>query len=181
MASAVSRSLGTCRTLVLDRSYRPMEVVTWQRALVLDLGRKVQVLEYYDDVCVRSERDVFFVPAVMVAMRCLRSQVVSSERAALNKRNVFLRDGYECQYCGSQKQLTIDHVVPVSKGGGSTWENLVTACAHCNGKKGNKMLNKSGMKLRKVPKEPSGNTLLWQMQQREIMGNTPQEWMDYIF
>lgn len=106
--------LKKCRTLVLDVSYSPIDVITWQRAICLDLFDKVDVLEYYNTF-VRSARDEHPVPAVVRVSKCV-NHMYHRGRVPLNRKNLFQRDEHKCQYCGSMSELTIDHVVPLSKG-----------------------------------------------------------------
>ena len=99
----------------------------------------------------------------------------------MTRKNVYARDQNTCQYCGATKNLTLDHVIPQSKGGGTTWENVVTACSRCNQRKGDKLLSQLGskMKLRKMPKEPSP----YEMSAYMISNTTnhaPKEWRDYL-
>lgn len=166
------------RALVLDTSYRPIDIVNWQRAICLDLFDKVDVLEYYDAL-VHSARHEFMIPAVLrVRMYIQRDH---KGRISLTRKNLLLRDNSTCQYCGSEQDLTVDHVKPVSKGGLWEWSNLVTACNKCNGKKGSKTLKQLGWKLHKIPSVPSS----WQVgvlvgMDTEVH-NSPKEWADYLF
>lgn len=171
-------SFNRYRALVLDTSYRPIDIVNWQRAICLDLFDKVDVLEYYDAL-VHSARHEFMIPAVLrVRMYVQRDH---KGRISLTRRNLLLRDNSICQYCGSGQDLTVDHVKPVSKGGLWEWSNLVTACNKCNGKKGSKTLKQLGWKLKKIPSAPSA----WQVgvlvgMERDV-DNSPKEWADYLF
>jgi 5-methylcytosine-specific restriction endonuclease McrA len=167
------------RALLLDTTYRPIDIVNWQRAICLDMFDKVDVLEYYD-ICARSARDEFMLPAVMrVRMYVQRDR---KGRIPLSRRNILLRDSFMCQYCGSKNMLTVDHVMPASKGGKWDWTNLVTACNKCNNKKGSKTLKQLGWKLKKAPVEPSA----WQVGVM-IGGDTlaiksmPKEWSEYLY
>jgi 5-methylcytosine-specific restriction endonuclease McrA len=88
---------------------------------------------------------------------------------------IYQRDDHTCQYCGSQKKLTIDHIVPRSRGGQDTWENMVVACSTCNTKKGNTLLEQTGMKLRRVPK-PMENKITLKLHKSNVT-----EWKSYIY
>lgn len=147
--------LDRCRALVLDVSCRPVSVVGWKRALCMDILDKVEVLEYYD-VCVRSVACSYPLPAVIRASFVLKN---FNLEVPVSKRNILIRDNHKCVYCGSSKDLTLDHVHPVSKGGMKVWENVVTACVTCNGKKGDRTLKQMGWKLKKAPKAPSMQAL----------------------
>ncbi|XP_054806002.1 uncharacterized protein LOC129308703 isoform X1 [Prosopis cineraria] len=152
-------SLVSFRGLVLDVSYRPVNVVGWKRAICLEFMEKADVLEYYDQT-VNSPSGSFFIPAVLRVpnlLQVVKRRVVKSN---LNKKNILYRDYYTCQYCSSRENLTIDHVVPASLGGEWKWENLVTACAKCNSRKGQKTLEEAKMKLIKAPKAPRTMTYM---------------------
>ncbi|CAN6464942.1 unnamed protein product [Victoria cruziana] len=145
--------LSCFRGLVLDISYRPINVVGWRRAICLEFMEKADVLEYYDQT-VSSPSGSFYIPAVLRVPNLL--QVVKRRRIKqhLNRKNIYFRDGFTCQYCSSHDNLTIDHVLPASRGGEWKWENLVTACAKCNTRKGQKTIEEAGMKLIRAPKAP---------------------------
>ncbi|XP_031504035.1 uncharacterized protein LOC116266796 isoform X2 [Nymphaea colorata] len=145
--------LACFRGLVLDVSYRPINVVCWRRAICLEFMEKADVLEYYDQT-ISSPSGSFYIPAVLRVPNLL--QVVKRRRVQkhLSRKNIFFRDGFTCQYCSSRDNLTIDHVLPISRGGQWTWENLVTACAKCNSRKGKKTVEEAGMKLNRIPKAP---------------------------
>jgi 5-methylcytosine-specific restriction endonuclease McrA len=88
---------------------------------------------------------------------------------------IYQRDDHTCQYCGSQKRLTIDHVVPKSRGGQDTWENMVVACSSCNTKKGNTLLEQTGMKLKRTPR-PMENKIILKLYKSNVS-----EWKSYIY
>lgn len=164
------------RTLVLDASFRPTHAVRWQRAMVLDLLDRVDVLEYYDAV-VKTAGDAFPLPAVIRH----RGQVRRGPKAvALTRRNLLARDGHRCQYCGVvfvPRELTIDHVFPRSRGGPSSWENLVTACAPCNRAKGDRTPDEAKMPLVARPRRPSVIAL---GREGLFRGDMPPEWSSYL-
>eukprot|EP00898_Chlorokybus_atmophyticus_P007008 jgi/Chlat1/7308/Chrsp58S06945 len=168
------------RALVLDVSYKPIEVVNWQRAIILDLFDKVDVLEYYDQY-VRAAREVFAIPAVVRVHVYVSMAPRTAGRISLNRNNVILRDKHTCQYCGSTSDLTIDHLIPVSRGGQWTWDNLVTACGNCNMRKGNKSVEAAGLTLRAKPREPSELALGVQaMIESGRLHSFPDEWLPYL-
>lgn len=145
--------------LVLNSSYEPINFTNWKRAVVLLLKNKAQVL---------SERVIRLLNYVKLPV----SKLVSNKPS---RSSIYKRDENKCQYCGSTKSLTIDHVIPKSKGGGDTWENLVVACCSCNTKKGDKLLEHTGMKLRKQPKRPQ-NSMEFNLAKSNI-----KEWQEYIY
>lgn len=164
------------RTLLLDSSFRPIRVLSWRRAMVLDLLDRADVLEYYD-AYVHTVSDAFPIPAVLKLKRFVH---LRSVRVALSRKNVFARDGHACQYCGAEgttRRLTMDHVLPRSRGGSTSWENLVTACEPCNRRKGNRTPHEAGMPLRTPPRKPSA---LPAGRRGISLGVPPEEWQAYL-
>ncbi|XP_061355265.1 uncharacterized protein LOC133299797 isoform X2 [Gastrolobium bilobum] len=143
--------LSCFRGLVLDISYRPVNVVGWKRAICLEFMEKADVLEYYAQT-VNSPSGSFYIPAVLRVPQLLQVVKRRMIKNKLSRKNILFRDNYTCQYCSSRENLTIDHVVPMALGGEWTWENLVTACVKCNSRKGQKTLEEARMTLIKVPK-----------------------------
>ncbi|XP_062113507.1 uncharacterized protein LOC133824594 [Humulus lupulus] len=177
--------LSCFRGLVLDISYRPVNVVCWKRAICLEFMEKADVLEYYDQT-VNSPSGSFYIPAVLRVPHLL--QVVKRRRikSNLSRKNILYRDNYTCQYCYSQENLTIDHVLPVARGGEWEWENLVTACSKCNSKKGHKTMEEANMKLIKIPKAPKDYDILAipltnaAIRMLKMRQGTPEEWRQYL-
>eukprot|EP00897_Mesotaenium_endlicherianum_P001560 jgi/Mesen1/1431/ME001303S00472 len=173
------------RGLILDLAYRPINIVCWKRAICLDILEKADVLEYYDQV-VQSTSQAFPLPAVLRMSNFVHAPKEKQMKLSLSRNNVFLRDKFRCQYCNCREQLTIDHVKPLSRGGGWSWENLVAACAPCNAKKGDKTPAEAGMKLTKMPREPSAldtkkmppNYKIYRSLTRHT--RTPAEWTDWL-
>ena len=162
------------RVLVLDVAMQTSNIISWQKALVLAMFDKVDVLEYYEDM-VASAYSAFYLPAVV------KTRVYDKQKGAisLSRKNVLIRDNHSCTYCGAKEHLTIDHIVPASKGGEWSWTNLTTACAKCNNRKGDKLLKHcNGMKLIRPAKEPclaSG-----EFSQFSRIVNPPDEWVPFI-
>ncbi|CAD6221025.1 unnamed protein product [Miscanthus lutarioriparius] len=181
----VSDELSGYRGLVLDLSYRPVNVVCWKRAICLEFIGKADVLEYYDQT-VSSPSGSFYIPAVLRVPQLL--QVVKRRRVkqSLSRKNILYRDDFTCQYCSSGDNLTIDHVIPISRGGKWEWENLVTACARCNSRKGQKTLEQANMKLRKIPRAPKEYDImavpLTKSAFRTLKRNhgLPEVWLQYL-
>ena len=138
------------RALVLNASYEPLCVVATRRALILVMAGKAEMLHPGAGVF-RSERVAFPEPSVVRLTHYVK--VPFRARVALNRRAVFARDGHRCQYCGAAAE-NLDHVVPRSKGGPHTWENVVAACRPCNTRKEDRLLADSGLKLRSLPSAP---------------------------
>jgi len=138
--------------LVLNTTYEPLNVCSVRRALVLLLKGRAEALEQ-SGTALRSRHAVFEIPLVIR----LTTYVRLPRRTAsvhISRRAVFARDRHRCQYCGSTRHLTVDHVVPRSRGGEDTWDNLVTSCAPCNRKKGDRPLHLAGLRLIRPPRPP---------------------------
>jgi len=134
-------------------SYFPLSLWSWQEAVKAVVSDRVHVVSEYERV-VRSPRWRLRLPSVI----SLKDYIHTSRRPAFTRFNVFLRDRFSCQYCGLSfptHDLTFDHVIPRSKGGRTTWSNVVTACAPCNLRKGNLLPRQAGMLPLTPPVEPS--------------------------
>ncbi|HMN69697.1 MAG TPA: HNH endonuclease [Bdellovibrionales bacterium] len=128
--------------------------MNWRKAVILWFQGKVEVLEFHT-ATVRSPSQSFQLPAVIRLKQYVRPYFSLSVR--LSRQNIFLRDNHICQYCNvkfTEKKLTIDHVVPLSKGGQHEWTNVVTACSHCNNRKGDKSPEKANLRLLSRPEKP---------------------------
>jgi 5-methylcytosine-specific restriction endonuclease McrA len=157
--------------LVLNASYEPLCVVPVRRAVVLVLNRKAEIVETADRPF-RSERTVFDTPSVIRLVQFVR--VPFRSRVPLNRRAVFVRDGFRCQYCAAPAE-NLDHVVPRSRGGEHVWENVVACCQPCNAKKGDKLLESTQMSLRRRPQAP--HALTWVL---VAVGNVRPDWEPYL-
>ena len=137
--------------LVLNADYSPLNITTLQRGFVLvDKGKAEIVKKGVDDIITTVGN---FVRPVII--RLLSYIKWRPNTVRVSRKRIFKRDKYTCQYCGSKKTLTIDHVIPRSRGGGNTWTNLVTCCSRCNVYKGNKTPKEAGMTLMSRPYEPT--------------------------
>jgi len=138
--------------LVLNYSFEPLQFTNARRAVTLLLSGKAEPVEDSPRV-IRSPSRVFALPAVIRLAVYIRRPFL--ERVAFNKKNILRRDGYTCQYCNRRgERLTVDHVVPRSRGGETTWTNVVAACLRCNLKKGNHLPEEVGMRLLREPVHP---------------------------
>lgn len=142
------------QALVLNASYEPLCVVSSRRALLLSLDEKAEVLHHTDQLW-HSARLVLAEPSVVRLVYFVK--VPYQARIALNRRAVFAHDGHRCQYCGASAE-NIDHVIPRSKGGPHAWDNVVAACRPCNTRKRDRLLEESGMHLRRTPSVPRERT-----------------------
>jgi 5-methylcytosine-specific restriction endonuclease McrA len=169
-----------CPALVLNAdfrplSYYPLSLWPWQEAVKAVFLDRVNILSEYDTL-VRSPTTEFRLPSVV----SLKTYVKPQRNPAFTRFNVFLRDRFECQYCGSDHDLTFDHVVPRSRGGQTTWLNIVTACSPCNLRKGGKMPKIAQMHPRQVPFAPTVHDL--QTNGRLFPPNHLHEsWMDFLY
>ncbi len=137
--------------LVLNANYEPLNVCNTRRAVALLLSGKAELLVNGRGV-IRTASQVYPRPSVIRMEYMVKRP---RPRVKLSKREIFRRDDYTCQYCGTSSQhLTIDHVIPRHRGGQHTWENLVAACPSCNRHKGGRLLNEAHMALRRRPVEP---------------------------
>jgi len=152
--------------LALNASFEPLTLVPPRRAVRLVLDRKAEILEVDEGRRFRSERDEVPCPTVIRLVRYVH--VPRRFRRQVTNTFLFARDGYSCQYCGRHRKelkgrqfLTRDHVLPVSRGGGNEWANVVTACSPCNNRKGNRTPGEAGMPVISVPGEPNHVHLVW--------------------
>lgn len=134
------------RCIVLNGDYTFLNTVDWRRALCLTLKGKTEVLKYADRVIRCVDGSVMRIPLVMKLIKVIR--MIYKNKVPFTKKNVFIRDGFKCQYCGGTNELTIDHIIPVSRGGKNTFENCVAACKPCNNKKNNRTPSEAKMFLR---------------------------------
>jgi 5-methylcytosine-specific restriction endonuclease McrA len=159
------------RSLVLNATYEPLGVVSARRAVVLVLAEKAEII-HHNGAEFRSERVAVPIPSVIRLRHFVR--VPYQRRAPLSRRAVFLRDGGRCQYCGKRAE-SIDHVVPRSKGGLHTWENVVAACSRCNSSKRDRLLEETHMRLHRRPEAP--RHLNWVV---VTVGHVPAHWERYL-
>lgn len=155
-------------------SWLPLSTITWQEAIKYMVLEKATVLSWHDQWMVRSARWETAVPAVMMLTEYMKPKTV----VRFSKSNVFLRDMYTCQYCGvhlSKKDCTLDHVLPVSRGGKTNFENSTTACHDCNSNKG----NDHKIKPKHKPHRPDYWELVNKRKQMDVQVRHP-SWTDYI-
>ncbi|MEO7198240.1 MAG: HNH endonuclease, partial [Solirubrobacterales bacterium] len=171
--AAGGASIGS-RVLVLNATYEPIHVCTVRRAAVLLLKAKAELLER-GDLTVRSEHLELDRPVVIRLVSYVRIPR-DVHRRKITRKAVLARDGWTCQYCGSERGgLTVDHVIPRSRGGESVWENIVASCAPCNRRKGNRLPREIKMHPRTAPRPPGPNVFI-----RVAAPKVPSSWEPYL-
>ena len=161
------------RVLVLNATYEPINVCTVRRAVVLLLKEKAEVIEHGDWELRSATRSVTR-PVVIRLVSYVRVPR-DTHRRKITRRAVFARDDWTCQYCGARSNLTVDHVIPRSKGGASSWDNIVASCAPCNLRKGNALPRQAGMRLQRQPKTPSPHVFI-----HVASPTIPAAWRQYL-
>lgn len=167
------------RTLLLNATFEPLKIISWQRAITLITQGKVEVIESYDRD-VRGVSITFKLPSILRLLKLARVRRTSRE-VRFSRANIYLRDKYTCQYCGVKypaEDLTFDHVVPQVQGGEVSWENIVTACLSCNNRKGGRTPREARMRLIRQPSKPA-----WIPVITLTIGfrHAPLSWRDYLY
>jgi 5-methylcytosine-specific restriction endonuclease McrA len=161
--------------LLLNSSYEPLKIISWQRAVTMLFMGKIEVIDEYDHN-VRSVSLVIKLPAVV---RLLRYVNIGRKAPPLCRTNILARDEFKCQYCEkvlNSKEATLDHVVPRSQGGRTTWENVVCCCTHCNRKKGGRTPKEARMALLSKPARPDWLPVL----NLRLHGKVPLSWKLFL-
>jgi 5-methylcytosine-specific restriction endonuclease McrA len=159
--------------LVLNATYAPINVCTVRRAVVLLLKEKAEIIER-GEIELHSATSTLARPVVIRLVSYVHIPR-DTHRRKITRRAVFARDDWTCQYCGARSNLTVDHVVPRSKGGTSSWDNIVASCAPCNRRKGNALPRQAGMRLLKQPRTPSPDVFI------QVASPTiPAAWRQYL-
>lgn len=160
------------KVLVLNASYEPLNITSWRRAVVLLIKGKAEQLEHNGRVIYHN----FPLPTVIRLRTYIK---VPYKEIPLTRRNILERDRHTCQYCKNRgDQLTLDHIVPKSRGGGDSWDNLVTACMRCNVRKGNRTPKEAGMPLLTHPRKPH-SSLYFELI-KHTRGDVNHEWKKYV-
>ncbi len=177
-SSTMSSQVMQMPVLVLNASYEPINICGARRALVLVL-KGVAKTEEEHGLTLHAQRSRMAMPSVI---RLLEYRRIPHQTRALSRKNILLRDRNTCQYCSvvlPSSELTLDHVIPRSRGGNSTWENLVACCHSCNRRKGNRLLSEiNDMKLQKEPRSFSLHT---SRQIMRMLGRGDDRWRKYLF
>ena len=160
------------RTLILNSTFQPLSVANAKRSVSLLLSKKINVIKK-SKLQIRSENKIIYIPKVALLTYYVKAPY--ARRVALNRSNIFIRDFYTCQYCGSKAE-SIDHIIPKSRGGQHEWSNVVACCKKCNLVKADKLLNQTILKLKNFPIKPEGNFWI-----KTIIGSNPDpEWKEYL-
>lgn len=160
------------KVLVLNASYEPLNITSWRRAVVLLIKGKAEQVEH-------NGKFIYAETPLPTVIRLRHYVRVPYKEIPLTRRNILHRDGHACQYCGcTGEDLTLDHVIPRSRGGEDTWENMVTACVRCNVKKGNRTPKEANMAMRQQPHKPYSG--LYFEVTKHIKSGVHQEWQKYV-
>jgi 5-methylcytosine-specific restriction endonuclease McrA len=162
------------KVLILNQNYEPMSIVNVRKAIVLLYLGKAELIESNETLRVHSVSMTMPFPSILRLGVYVR---VPYKKIILSRKNILRRDSHKCQYCGrSDLTLTVDHVLPVSRGGEDTWENLVCACVNCNNKKGDRTPDEALLPLRRTPMRPNHVTFI-----RHFVGSVDDRWKPYLF
>ncbi|MBW4553832.1 MAG: HNH endonuclease [Aphanocapsa sp. GSE-SYN-MK-11-07L] len=160
------------KVLVLNASYEPLNITSWRRAVVLLIKGKAEQVEH-------NGKFIYAEVPLPTVIRLRHYVMVPYKEIPLTRRNILHRDSHSCQYCGyTGEDLTLDHVIPRSRGGGDTWENMVTACVRCNVRKGNRTPREAHMELFQNPRRPYSS--LYFEVTRHLRNGVHQEWRKYV-
>jgi 5-methylcytosine-specific restriction endonuclease McrA len=167
------------QTLVLNATYEPLRIVSWQKAISLIFNGKVEVIAVHDRE-IRSVTVRVKLPSVLRLLRHVRMKRPYAD-VPFSRANVYARDDHCCQYCGrsfAPSRLTFDHVIPVARGGHKGWDNIVTCCIPCNRRKGNRAPDEAGLHLVRKPCRPPAHSALTL---RLGIQRAPESWRDFLF
>jgi 5-methylcytosine-specific restriction endonuclease McrA len=160
--------------LLLNQNYEPLTVCSARRAIVLLFQGKAEMIETADGLKIHTVRREYSLPSVV---RLWQYRRVPFKRIMMTRKNIIMRDGHRCQYCGTNRgAMTIDHVIPKKLGGSDTWENMVCACVKCNNRKGDRTPEQARMHLIRRPIRPSHITFI-----QRYVGANDQRWRPYLF
>lgn len=159
--------------LVLNQDYSALTICSVERAIILMHLQKVDLVAAHDGRFVRSPSVKIPWPSIVRLRAYAR---VPYRRIGLSRKNILRRDRFTCQYCGARDDLTVDHVLPKSRGGQDTWENLVAACTLCNNRKGNRTPQEAKMPLQRKPFRPSQVMFI-----RDFVNKLDDRWKPYLF
>lgn len=160
------------KVLILNQDYRALTICSVEKAFILVYLNKAELVVDVPELRINTISSHFAMPSII---RLFRYVNLPYKGVVLTRQNVFKRDGGQCQYCGTIHDLTLDHVLPRSRGGKSSWENLATACKPCNSKKGDRTPQEAKMALARQPFKPTFLMFL-----RDYSGKLDENWRPYI-
>lgn len=166
------------KVLKLDQNYTPIEIISWKEAIRLIFLDKAEIIREYDDKFIRTSKIVFKMPAVIRLSGVFNRP---RKRIKFNRKNIWARDRFQCQYCQkrfSSSDLTLDHVIPRAQGGTTCWENIVACCKDCNDRKRNRTPAQANMKLKRHPAKPDWMPVAIMSLSRPSI---PEPWRDFCF
>jgi len=159
------------KVLVLNATQTPINITSWERAMTLMYKGKAAAVVYNGKMI----NGQFRLPEIIRLVNYIPLPFIG---IVLSRKNIYLRDNHACQYCGkSGGTLTIDHIIPKSRGGDDTWENMVVCCARCNNRKGSRTPEEAGLKLISTPYRPSSHLYLHMTR----LAGVPESWYNYFF
>jgi 5-methylcytosine-specific restriction endonuclease McrA len=162
------------KVLILNQNYEPMSVINVRKAVVLLYLGKAELIAAKDGLELHSVTMTMPFPSIVRLALYVR---VPFKKIILSRKNILRRDGHRCLYCGrGDVPLTVDHVLPLSRGGEETWENLVSACVKCNNKKGDRTPEETHMPVRRRPMRPNHVTFI-----SHFVGTLDERWKPYLF
>lgn len=161
------------QVLMLNQDYQPLSICSLRKSMLLLFLDKAEMIHNNPSRKVRTVSSSYQYPSVI---RLKKYAHVPFKRIVLTRKNILKRDRNRCGYCGGHEDLTIDHILPKSRGGEDSWENLVTACNRCNNKKGNRTPDEAGMPLRVVPYRPHNVMFL-----RNFSTSIADDWKPYLY
>ena len=168
------------RVLLLNQTYEPLGTVSVARAIIMTFKNTVFVEEFDGDRVLRSAHDEWPVPSV-IRRRTYINVRRRREQSGMKRLRIYMRDKFRCQYCGEKKgvaELTLDHILPRSRGGDNSPVNIVTACIKCNSRKSNRTPEEAGMRLARAPRPFSLHTSRHLMR---LLGKSDDQWRKYLF
>lgn len=160
------------QVLVLNADYSAINICTVPKAFLLVYLNKAEMVAKSDTFALRTVSDIYAFPVIIKLNHYVN---VPYKRVVLSRQNIFKRDRYQCQYCGKKSHLTLDHILPKSRGGRTSWDNLITACKKCNSRKGDNLPEEAGMTMKRKPFRPS-----FVMFVRDFSGTVNEAWLPYL-
>lgn len=159
---------------MLNQSYEPISICSARKAIVLVLLSKADIVIERANRKIHSVNNSFPFPSVIKLMTYIK---IPFKEVELTRKNIIKRDANKCQYCGKKSiELTIDHIIPKSRGGSDSWENLITACVRCNNRKGNQTPDEAGIRLLSRPRKPNHIIFL-----KQNIANLEESWRPFLF